>query len=220
MSRTLRPFFFAAAVIVLSIFIRAALSSAAPRRASAAGCIGEASAPLRMVYLHGLDTYGPSWKEVENRETLRALAHAVNARIALPRTRGFWPQGHPAARATARSVIADAAGRCFDGGAEYGLLGFSNGANLVNELFIHCDEWPAPWMISIGGEGSARNATAAHRRCGRLIVIAGRHEPTYRIAANFASRLAKLGADVRLIEHSGAHEIPFAETALALRSVR
>jgi predicted esterase len=107
-------------------------------------------------------------------------------------------------------VIDQAAANCFGSGQRYGLIGFSNGGNLVNRLYISSRPASVSWVLSIASEGTVPRAGVPR---GVLIrVIAGRSDPTFAASAAFARQLAARGADVRFIEHDGRHELPFAQT--------
>ena len=56
-------------------------------------CLGAPSAAHRAVYLHGLDSAGPSWQELHNRDVLAELAARFDLRLALPR--GVCPRIAP-----------------------------------------------------------------------------------------------------------------------------
>ncbi|HEU4521164.1 MAG TPA: hypothetical protein VFT12_04120 [Thermoanaerobaculia bacterium] len=214
----LAPFVFFAAVAGLSVFAQHGLAQLGTlRRSGPVMCAGSSASDLRIVYLHGLDSYGPSWIEIRNRETLRALAHVLHARIAFPRARGGWPQQTAASLDTLRSAVGNAARTCFGKDSEFGILGFSDGGNAVNQLHLQCDP-RSPWMVSVGSEASLsrRTDTASRAHCGTIALIAGEREPTYLVSRGFAQQLAKRGAKVRFFEHPGVHELPFAATRDAL----
>ncbi len=170
-------------------------------------CIGTSPSRVNVVYLHGLDTFGPSWTEMRNRDKLRAISRLLGARIALPRTRSSW------LRSPATQIRA-AAASCFPRGEPFVVVGFSDGANAVNQLFLDCRTDVATQYVSIGSSaGFEGRHEAGKTRCGTLTLIAGRHEPgltTTRLLAR------QLGA--RFYEHPGPHELPFNETMAALRS--
>ena len=215
------PVSFAAGILLLFPFAHQGLAELQRfRQPRQADCIGSAGAPLRIVYLHGRDTYGPSWVEQKNRETLRALAQALDARIALPRVRGGWPKGSAAALDQSRQIVARGAQRCFAAGGDFGLIGFSDGANLTNELYLQCRPDQARWFVSVGSEGEGRTDRVAElQTCGRIAVVAGAHEPTYLASKTFARKLARREADARFLEHPGVHELPFSALRTAIWSM-
>ena len=96
-------------------------------------CLGAPSAAHRAVYLHGLDSAGPSWQELHNRDVLAELAARFDLRLALPR--GVCPRGRCWPEAdSALPWIRAAARACFGHKRLNGLIGFSNGGFLVGGL--------------------------------------------------------------------------------------
>jgi hypothetical protein len=214
--RKLVPLLFAVAVLALEPFAEQAMRELSRGRpALPCTCIGPRQARLDIVYLHGRDTYAPSWQEIRNRQTLRAISEVLQARIALPRTRSGWPQ--KAQIAGSVEQIRAAAAVCFDE-PHFVVLGFSDGANAVNQLFVQCRTDVASAFVSAGSsEGIASRGIAGLNRCGQLRLIAGRHEPGFATTSMFARQLARQGGDVRFYEHPGPHELPFVETLTAIR---
>lgn len=190
-------------------------------RTESCECIGSPRAHHHAVYIHGLDTYGPAWIELENRERLRAIAALEDISFALPRAPfRRWPQTTPADVDTSLAIVRRAARTCFPPNARYGLIGFSNGGSLVNQLIVRGIRSGAEWLASSAGEGNIRSETPADLRSfGAIRIIAGRADSTARTAPNFVRALARRNADVRLLEHPGGHELPFAETRAALHGL-
>ncbi|HEV8268959.1 MAG TPA: hypothetical protein VGR00_12015, partial [Thermoanaerobaculia bacterium] len=180
-----------------------------------------AAARRHIVYLHGLDTYGPAWIEIQNRETLRALAALLGARIALPRAPGRrWPRGSVASLEASLAMVDRAAEESFPKGASYGVIAFSNAAIMENEVFARCLRNRAAWILSVGGDGAVGRETPTDLSgCGTLRLIAGRYDPARPSAAVFARSLALRRADARFTEHPGGHRLPFRETYDVLRQL-
>jgi len=203
-------------VLLLGPFARHGLERLSSRgRPLPCTCIGPRDANLNIVYLHGLDTIAPSWVELQNRARLHALARHLHARIALPRASGRWLQGPGIAESV--GMIKAAASECFQPGG-FVLLGFSDGANLVNELFLQCRSDVASTFIAIGGSSGAPRHPGDLSVCGRLFLVAGHHEPGFSTNKAYARQLARRGANVQFIEHSGPHEIPLTEIAMLLKN--
>ena len=176
-------------------------------------CIGSSSAKHHFVYLHGTDTFGPSWREIENREVLRVLADTLDLSIALPRSPfGRWPMQDASDFQWSLATIHRAAGTCFPRDARYGVVGFSDGGYLVNDVFARCIPSEALWLVSVGGEGSMQPGVRDLSRCGALRVIMGRHEPVFSSTQFFVTSAARRHADIRLIIHRDGHALPLAET--------
>lgn len=215
------PLAFGLGILALLPFTRPAVATLGRlREPMPCECIGPADATTRAVYLHGLDTPGPSWLEIQNRETLRALAAHLGVRIALPRRRGPWA-GHDSSETTlSLAVIRSAAATCFAPRQSFGLIGFSDGGNFVNDLFARCETTGPRWFISIGSEGRLQALRQDLSRCRGIWVLAGRHEPFFAETRTYAHLLSKAGAHATFIEHPGPHELPYEETRLALEAVR
>lgn len=176
-------------------------------------CMGSPSALHHVVYLHGLDSFGPAWPEVMNREVLRALAAKLDVRIALPRAPGrAWPQEGREDLQTSLAWIEQAARVCFPAGARYGLVAFSDGGYMANRLVGSCVPHQADWIVSVGSAGDPdRRAPADLGGCGRLRLLVGRFDPTLGDCRNYASFLRRRGADVDLVEYPDVHRLPFRE---------
>ena len=108
---------------------------------------------------------------------------------------------------------------CFEPGQSFGLIGFSDGGNFVNDLFARCDVTGPQWFMSIGSEGRLQGVRRDLSRCGNIWVLAGRHEPFFPETRTYAHLLSKGGAHATFIEHPGPHELPYGETLLALKAV-
>jgi hypothetical protein len=195
------------AVLAFEPFAEHSLQLLASREPLPCSCIGPRDARLNVVYLHGFDTYGPSWTEIATRRKLHEIADALHVRIALPRTRGSW--------ARHLDEIGRAGSVCFNDPRSFVILGFSDGANAANELFFDC---VGARVISVGSSSGAVSRSRALAGCGQLILIAGEHEPGFATTKLMARRLAAQHADVRFFAHSGPHEVPLRETLAALRS--
>lgn len=209
---------FAPAVLLLLPFAEHALAGLGHLRAPMeCECVHQAGARLNIVYLHGLDSYGPSWHEIRSRETLKSIAQVLKANLAFPRAPGVWPKGTAADIQKSRDIVQAAAGKCFEPRAPFGIIGFSDGGNLANELYLLCRPSSAQWTVSVGSEGALpRNDKRSLSGCGAIALVAGRHEPTLAVTRGFVRQLAARGARVRYIEHPGPHDVPFEETLSAI----
>ena len=211
-----RSLAFVAAVLLIEPFVQHALAFISrDREPLPCTCIGRRDAAVNIVYLHGLDTVAPSWQEIQNREKLRAIAQILDARIALPRGPGRWPQRSDIAKSV--DLIEQASRACFRS-SRLMVVGFSDGANVVNQLYVSCRPDIASTYVSAGSsEVAFRRDAQSLARCGQLVLIAGRHEPGFETTRIFATQLAKRGYRVQFVAHSGPHELPFSETLMALR---
>jgi predicted esterase len=113
--------------------------------------------------------------------------------------------------------IDKAAASCFPPASRFGVIGFSDGGNMLNRLVTECVSLDATWIVSVGSEGNVpRAAPRDLKRCGRIRLIAGRSEATLLQSRGFARSLAARNADVRLVEHPGGHLLPLRETRQVL----
>lgn len=213
----LAPLLFAASVLALEPFAEhALLAMSSHRPALPCECAGATPSRVNVVYLHGRDTFAPSWTEIRNRYKLSAIAQLLRARIAFPRSRSSWlPQRSNTDPSVAH--IRAAADTCFPRGAPFVVVGFSDGANAVNQLFLDCRSGVTSEYVSIGSSQADIRNSVPLAGCGHLVLIAGQHEAGLTATRLLARQLAKRGADVEFHEHPGPHELPFSETMSALR---
>ena len=136
-------------------------------------CMGSPQAKNFAVYLHGQDTPNPSDLELNNRKNLAHLAEVWNFRIALPRATLACPNkpnllcwGWRFDESVARSAlhaIETAAQDCFPQASSIGLIGFSSGGYLANQVFQHqLTQKLHPqivWILSIGSTFGSWQAT-------------------------------------------------------------
>ena len=177
-------------------------------------CLGAPSAAHRAVYLHGLDTAGPSWQELHNRDVLAELAARFDLRLALPRAvcsgGRCWPEAE-----RALPWIRSAARACFGDKRLNGLIGFSNGGFLVGGLARACGGGSgADWLLVASAGGTVNASQSANpgvdslSACPQVRVVIGRDDRYHRDWAQALARdLADRHADVRLIEFDGGHEL-------------
>ncbi len=169
-------------------------------------CMGAPDAASAAVYLHGIDSFGPSWQELHNRDVLADLAARFDLRLALPRgvcERGrCWPEPEralPWIRAAARACLGD---------RPHGVIGFSNGGFLAGALARACTR-EARWLL-VASAGGTVPPDAAHdlAGCPPARVVIGRGDRYHLEPARALARdLAAGGADVRLIEFDGGHRL-------------
>jgi hypothetical protein len=169
-------------------------------------CIGAPDAHNAAVYLHGIDSFGPSWQELHNRDVLAELAARFDLRLALPRgvcERGrCWPEAEralPWIRSAARACL---------GGRPHGLIGFSNGGFLVGALARACNG-EARWLLVASAGGTVPGDAARELAGCPPVRIAVGQGDRYHLepARTLARDLAHRGGDVRLIEFDGGHEL-------------
>jgi predicted esterase len=215
--------------VVASVAMFAAFAYASWRAASAIGahrlasdhvateCLGDPAAPHHVVYLHGIDSFGPSWQELENRRTLARLADAKDLAIAIPRSPVVcpqlggrcWPQDSREALHATGDAIRAAARACFDDDAHLGVIGFSNGGFAVARMYQTCVA-NVDWFIVASAGGFAGNEVPELSACGRIAITIGtrdRYHFTY--AHELDTELRARHADVELVEFDGGHRLDF-----------
>lgn len=193
-------------------------------------CIGPKTASNFAVYLHGMDTQKPSPQEQSNRQKLLKIADRLNIRIALPRATDLCPNDKNLLcwgwnfkdskivdAALSTSVKAET--ECFPNKKKIGLIGFSNGGFIVNQIIKDCTKTEFSWFISIGAAGSWNDSSIKDlNQCGRISLLAGKQDKSnYENIKNLAAWLRKNKAQVRLIEYENGHEIPEKELEQELK---
>lgn len=211
----------AISVALFSMFVAVSLFTGTRLAETRAGpvaieCLGDREASLHAVYLHGLDSFGPSWQELQNRRVLAQLAEEHGLRIALPRgpmcgSRRCWPYQTPAELGNIKSVLVQSKASCFDGAANYGVIGFSNGGFATAELFENCMLSDLSWII-ISGSGGFIEASRPRNlgACGEFTMIVGDSDRYHRaIAHNYFESLKSHQVEAKLIEFEGGHRLDF-----------
>ncbi len=181
--------------------------------------IGSSSARHRVVYLHGMDTYGPAWIEIRNRETLRALARDLGLFVALPRApERMWPYETAGEYERSLSLVRSAARASFPEGSRFGVVGFSQGGYFAGRLFQSRRDDDIAWIIAVGSTGDVLSGGSLVGH-GPFRIVIGNAEADSQSAHAFARLLARRKADVRVFEFEGVHGLPLRGTRDALLSV-
>jgi hypothetical protein len=177
-------------------------------------CLGRDDASRHVVYLHGLDTFAPSWQELDNR---RALAAIPDAAIAIPRAPACgngrcWSDADEGAAVTS-AAIRGAARACFGDRWGYGVLGFSRGGFAVARL-ARCDTAEARWAIVASAFGYTDDLRL--RGC-PVAVVVGRDDPLHHDGAvGYAQRRRAAGLSTALFEFDGGHRLDAPSLAAAI----
>lgn len=215
------------AALTLSIFISACSSpKVGPTPTADADCLGPRSAKNFAVYLHGQDRESPSLQEQNNRKNLAHLADILGFRIALPRASMHcpnkpdlicwaWKFNEESAKQTI-PAIESAAKRCFANAESVGLIGFSSGGYLVNQIFQHRLESSMQprvrWILSIGssfGGWKDADAVSGFSNSVPLTLLVGKddkynHDPK----DAYFNFLKSHGGRVQLRMFDGGHDVP------------
>ncbi|MGK5085719.1 hypothetical protein WDW37_20715 [Bdellovibrionota bacterium FG-1] len=196
------------------------------RNPASVSCIGPESATQFAIYLQGQDSDPPSQQELGNRQNLSNLAKALNVRIALPRATQHCPNkpdllcwGWEFNKQTALdsiSTINAAAAACFPNADRMGIIGFSSGGYLSNQIFQNCLGFQTvpitKWFVNAGstfGSWSSSDGSNNYSRCGPLVLIAGRQDQFNFDPKNaYFDFLKSHGADVALQLFDGGHILP------------
>lgn len=195
-------------------------------------CLGPKEAKNSVVYLHGMDTQAPGQQEVLIREKLSALATKLNLRIALPRASDkcppdakliCWGWNFNDAKVIDASLAASAlsAKECFPEAKTMGLIGFSNGGFVANQIIKDCRRTPFSWFFSIGAAGSWKKDDSKDlSKCGRLYLFAGKQDKSnYSNIKNFSVWLKEQKATIELIEYEEGHTVPSKELEQSLKKL-
>jgi len=182
-------------------------------------CIGRGS--THVVYLHGIDSLGPSWQELENRQTIARLAEELDLAVAVPRASRPCPS--PSSRCWADdtlSAIRTAARHCFGTPATVGAVAFSNGAFALGAAYQRCQATELAW-VALGGGGAVGDGIAADLTgCGRIAIAMGTNDRHHRhFATDFVAALRARHARVELVEFDGGHRFDYAAMHAVLASL-
>lgn len=195
-------------------------------------CIGLKDAKNSVVYLHGMDTEIPGEQEILIRQKLTTLAAKLNMRIALPRASDTcptnskllcwgWNFNDSKVVNAALANAALAAKECFPKAKKMGLLGFSNGGFVANQIIRDCKHTQFSWFISIGAAGDWNSADSKDlSKCGQLQLFAGKQDKSnYKNIKTFAAWLKERKAKVDLIEYEEGHTVPLKALELSLQEI-
>jgi hypothetical protein len=179
----------------------------AARRSSHAAptCLGPQGARRHIIYLHGLDSFAPSWQELENR---RAVAGIPDAAIAIPRapTCGSgrcWSASDDGATDTA-IAIRSAAKTCFGDQATYGVVGFSRGGFALARL-ASCSTFGGQWAIVASAYGHTGELRL--QDCPVAVVVGTGDRYHHAGAVDYAQRRTAGELSSFLFEFDGGHRL-------------
>lgn len=195
-----------------------------PTSAFAIECIGPQKAHHFLVYLHGMDTKTPGEQEQSNRKKLAVMAENLNLRIAVPRAVNSCPKdknlvcwgwnfNDQTVIEKALASVDAAAKECFPKEKKLGLIGFSNGGFVANQIIKDCTKTDFSWFVSIGAAGSwTQNNSKNLSHCGTLKLLAGKKDKwNYQPMKELELNLKTNKADVELVEYNDGHLIPSVE---------
>lgn len=168
-------------------------------------CLGEAGARRHIVYLHGLDSFAPSWQELDNR---RALAALPDVAIAIPRApvcgAGRCWSDEDAGAAETISAIRGAAHVCFPDASSYGVVGFSRGGYALARIAT-CKAFGGEWAIVASAFGYTQDERL--RDCPVAVMIGRDDRYQHDGAVGYAHRRQAGELPTLLIEFEGGHRL-------------
>ncbi|MBL7545963.1 MAG: hypothetical protein JNL11_19245 [Bdellovibrionaceae bacterium] len=193
-------------------------------------CVGPKTASNFAVYLHGMDTQKPSPQEQSNRKKLSEIANKLNLRIAIPRAADLcsndknlicwgWNFNDSKIIDATLYLSSKAEAECFPKKKANGLIGFSNGGFVVNQIVKDCKKTEFSWFVSIGAAGSWNDSSTEDlSQCGKISLLAGKQDKAnYENIKNLAAWFHKNKAPAQLIMYEGGHEIPEKELEQELK---
>ncbi len=179
-------------------------------------CYGPATAKVGLIYLHGIDDVSLGHLEKANRLVLERLAASLSIRVALPRGnlscrpgKLCWSHQSQQQRQSTLRYILEHSKTCLSGRSLRALIGFSNGAYLVNKLFQSClAEQRQLHFIAVGGMGELSSAPTKITSCGTLDLLVGRSDISRDKVRSFGQRLAKRFPNrVYFESYAGGHHL-------------
>ena len=174
----------------------------------------------RIIYLHGMDSLNLSSQELSIRNSLKKLSDELGVEVALPRAFEncpenkkqicwMWGAERKVAIKLKKERILKETQRCFKSSAPLFWLGFSNGGNLISQIFQECEEKGK--YITFGASGGyIKSNLSRFGDCGSYKAVIGKDDKwNYSDAIKFYSSLKKKGGQIDIVEHQGGHEVSF-----------
>lgn len=178
-------------------------------------CIGNPTALVRFVYLHGWDHPSIGSHEKRNRKMFERLSKKYNWRVALPRGNGRCNRGRKQCWKVAGASqikqswkrVLDGAKTCFPEKSSFGLVGFSNGGFFSTGAYGLCLEPRPLWTLSFGSAGLGFQHPSSFRSCGPLRLFVGSREGIRARTELLYKRLKPYVKDINLIIYEGWHDV-------------
>lgn len=179
-------------------------------------CVGKTSAKFNAIFLRGITP-----PDINYENDLKAMAEALNLRIAIPRSttnckgstsKFCWYGEEPADIEATYAAVLRSAVQCFPQGARFGLIGFSNGGYHAGKVVLRCLAPQPAWVVAMGSAGDIGNAVSSDlSRCAPTTLLIGEKDITRDKARNFAAQLRVKKLDVEFKTWKGGHDVPFPE---------
>ena len=198
---------------------------------SYAECFGPKNSKTVVVYLHGMDSESPSQQELENRKVLSKISESLKIGIAIPRAKSKcpnktqlcwgWNFNEASVVDSALQLAIESQKLCFTKVTNIGLLGFSNGGFVVNQIVKDCKKTDFNWLISIGAGGSFnKNDQTDFSKCSSLTLMAGKEDKfNYESIKDLAKWMKDHKANITLVEYDSGHSLPEKDLETVLKSV-
>lgn len=194
-------------------------------------CIGSSDLKTVAVYLHGMDTEPPSTQELSNRASLAAISKSLKIGFSVPRAIDkcpnskllCWGWNFNDSKSVESAIVAamNAKTECFPNATSVGLIGFSNGGFVANQIVKDCRSINFNWLISIGaGSSQNKNDKKDLSTCGSLVLMAGKKDKyNYESMKELGSWFKNRGAKINIIEYDGGHILPEKDLEKVLKSI-
>lgn len=193
-------------------------------------CIGPKDSKTALIYLHGMDTESPSPQEIENRKTLKKISEFLNIGIALPRATAKcpnktqlcwgWNFNEAGVVDSTLKTAQQTKEKCFPKSKHTGLIGFSNGGFVINQIIKDCRKNNFDWLVSIGAGGSWNQTDKKDlSNCGSLTLMTGKKDKSnYEHIKELGKWFKDNKAKITVIEYNGDHILPEKDLENILRS--
>lgn len=198
---------------------------------SYAECIGPKDSKTVAIYLHGMDTESPSNQELENRKVLSKISESLKIGIAIPRAKNKCPNksqicwgcnfNEDGVVENALQLASASQTQCFPKSTQIGLIGFSNGGFVANQIIKDCKKTDFKWLVSIGAGGSYnKNDKTNLNKCGALILMAGKEDKSnYEQIKSLEKWMNERKANVNFVEYESGHNLPEKDLEKVLKTL-
>lgn len=194
-------------------------------------CIGSKDSKTVAIYLHGMDAESLSPQELENRKILKKISESLNIGIALLRSTAKcpnktqlcwgWNFNETGIVDSALKTAQQTKEKCFPKSKHSGLIGFSNGGFVANQIVKDCRKTEFSWLVSIGAGGSwNKNDTKDLSLCGSLVLMTGKKDKyNYEPIKELGKWLKERRANINVVEYDDGHILPEKDLENILKSV-